>query len=137
MDKCGAPSAITITGANRYNYSAAIDSVVLLVVKCSKGKHHLCADKAYDSLDIRQLLTRKGYTPHIRTNPRRSGEQAEPVPRKLEAAYSARSWVVERTLAWFAKRRSIRTRWTKKLSNWLTFVQLTAAHTLYTMAVSR
>jgi len=44
--------------------------------------------------------------------------------------------VAERTLAWFAKRRSIRTRWSKKLGNWLAFVQLAAAHILYTMAVS-
>lgn len=136
VDKRGAPLAITLTGANAHDSTAAIDLLVSLVVKRPKGKHHLCADKAYDSLAIRQFLTRKGYTPHIRTNPRRSGKQAEPAPGTLEAAYPARRWVVERTLAWFAKRRSIRTRWSKKLGNWLAFVQLAAAHILYTMAVS-
>lgn len=87
-------------------------------------------------MEIRQFLKRKGYTPHIRINPRRSGKQSQSAPSNLESAYPARRWVVERTLAWFAKRRSIRTRWSKKLANWLAFVQLAAAHILFTMAVS-
>lgn len=136
MDKRGAPLAIRITGANAHDSTAAIDLVVSLAVKRPRDKHHLCADKAYDTLAIRQFLKRKGYTPHIRINPRRSRKQPQPAPSNLEPAYPARRWVVERTLAWFAKRRSIRTRWSKKLSNWLAFVQLAAAHILFTMAVS-
>jgi putative transposase len=87
-------------------------------------------------LDIRQFLTRKGYIPHIKINPRRSGKHPESAASNLESAYPARRWVVERTLAWFAKRRSIRTRWSKKLANWLAFVQLAAAHILFTLGVS-
>jgi putative transposase len=73
VDKRGAPLAITITGAQAHDCSAAIDLIVSLVAKRPKGKHHLWAPKAYDTLEIRQFLKRKGYTPHIRINPRRSG----------------------------------------------------------------
>jgi putative transposase len=137
VDKRGAPLAITITGAQCHDCTAAIDLVVSMVVKRPKGKHHLCADKAYDTLEIRKFLTHKGYTPHIKVNPRRAGKQTpEPAPSNLEPCYPARRWVVERTLAWFAKRRSIRTRWTKTINNWLAFVQFAAAHILFVMAVS-
>jgi putative transposase len=136
VDKRGAPLAIRVTGANAHDSTAAIDLVVSLAVKRPRGKHHLCADKAYDTLDIRQFLKRKGYTPHIRINPRRSGKQPKSAASNLEPAYPARRWVIERTLAWLAKRRSIRTRWSKKLANWLAFVQLAAAHILFVMAVS-
>ena len=136
VDSRGAPLAITITGANRHDCTAAIELMVSVAVKRPKGKQHLCADKAYDTLDIRQFLKRRGYTPHIRINPRRSGKQPQSAPSNLEPSYPARRWVVERTLAWFAKRRSIRTRWSKKLANWLAFLQLAAAHILFVMAVS-
>ena len=41
-----------------------------------------------------------------------------------------RRWVVERTLGWLAKRRSIATRWCKKSENWLAFVQMACAQVL-------
>ncbi len=43
--------------------------------------------------------------------------------------------VVERTLSWSVKHRSIRTRWSKKATNWLAFVQFTCAHSLFKLAV--
>jgi len=53
-----------------------------------------------------------------------------------EKHYPARRWVVERTIGWLGKRRSIRTRWCKKPQNWLAFVQLAAAHILLNLAIS-
>ena len=42
--------------------------------------------------------------------------------------------MVERTLSWLVKRRSIRIRWSKKASNWLAFVQFACAHILFSMS---
>ena len=42
----------------------------------------------------------------------------------------ANRWVVERTFAWLAKRRSIDTRWCKKPQNWLAFVHMACAQIL-------
>jgi putative transposase len=50
--------------------------------------------------------------------------------------YPARRWVVERTLSWLTKRRSIRTRWSKEVANWLALVQFACAHILFDMRFS-
>jgi len=39
----------------------------------------------------------------------------------------ARRWVVERTLGWLAKRRSIKIRWYKNSANWMAFLKLACA----------
>ena len=136
VDKRGAPLGIVITGANAHNKTAAVDLIVSVVVERPNKKQHLCADKAYDSADIREFVTLEGYTPHIKANPRNSRQQKAPEPKGLaETTYPARRWVVERALSWLSKRRSIRTRWSKKTANWLALVQLACAHTLYDMAV--
>lgn len=135
VDKRGAPLAVVITGANRHDKTAAVDLIVSVVVERPKKEQHLCADKAYDSADIRELVTPKGYTPHIKPNSRNS-KQPAPQPRGLaETTRPARRWVVERTLSWLTKRRSIRTRWAKKAVNWLALVQFACAHILFNMAV--
>ena len=43
--------------------------------------------------------------------------------------------MVERTISWLMKRRSLRTRWSKKAENWLALVQLACAHILLNLAV--
>lgn len=42
---------------------------------------------------------------------------------------------IERTISWLAKRRSLRTRWSKKAENWLALIQLACAHILLNLAV--
>ena len=134
VDKRGAPLGVVITGANRHDKTAAVDLIISIVVERPAKKQHLCADKAYDSTDIREFVTLAGYTPHIKPNKRNS--KKKPEPRGLgETTYPARRWVVERTLSWVTKRRSIRTRWSKKSANWLALVQLACAHILFNMAV--
>jgi putative transposase len=49
--------------------------------------------------------------------------------------HPARRWMVERTISWLTKRRSLRTRWSKKAENWLALVQLACAHILLNLAV--
>lgn len=136
VDKRGAPLAVVITGANRHDKAAAVDLIVCVVVERPQKEQHLCADKAYDSTDIREFVTLKNYTPHIKQNPRNSKQPNIAEPRGLaETTYPARRWVVERTLSWLNKRRSIRTRWSKKTGNWLALVQFACAHILLDMAV--
>ena len=135
VDKRGAPLSVVITGANRHDKTAAVDLIVSIVVERPDKKQHLCADKAYDSTDVRAFVTLEGYTPHIKLNPRNS-KSKEPEPQGLaEATHPARRWVVERTLSWLTKRRSVRTRWSKKSANWLALVQFACAHILFNMAV--
>lgn len=134
VDKRGAPLSVVITGANRHDKTAAVDLVVAIVAPRPDKTQHLCADAAYDSADVHDLVVLKGYTPHIKANRRRG---KEPEPRGFgETTYPAKRWVVERTLSWLTKRRSIRTRWAKKVDNWLAFVQFACAHILLNMAVS-
>ena len=111
--------------------------VISIVVERPDREQHLCVDKAYDAADFREFLVLEGITPHIKHNPRGS-KNFEPSHTGLgESTYPARRWVVERTLSWLAKRRSIRTRfrtrWSKKASNWLALVQFACAHILFRM----
>lgn len=134
VDKRGAPLSVIISGANRHDKTTAIDVLVAITVERPSKPQHLCADAAYDSADVRDFVVLEGYTPHIKPNKRRG---KEPEPQGLgETTYPARRWVVERTLSWLTKRRSVRTRWSKKAANWLAFVHFACAHILFRMAVS-
>ena len=136
VDKRGAPLGVVITGANAHDKTAAVDLIVSVVIERPDKKQHLCADKAYDSADICEFVTLGGYTPHIKLNQRNSKQLEVPEPKGLaETTYPARRWVIERTLSWLTKRRSIRTRWSKKSANWLALVQFACAHILFNMAV--
>jgi putative transposase len=111
VDQGGAPLALVITGANRHDSTAALDLIAAIVISRPNSKQHLCADKAYDTLEIRDFLGFQDYTTHIKVNPRRAGKQkekceAESTSNHLESRYPARRWVIERTFSWLAKRRS-------------------------------
>jgi putative transposase len=139
VDQRGAPLALTITGANRHDSTATLDVVAAIDVCRPKSNQHLCADKAYDTFDIRNFLGFQEYTAHIKVNPRRAGKgkiKPETTPNNIETCYPARRWVIERTFSWLAKRRSLRTRWCKKQANWLAFVQLACADILLSLAFS-
>jgi putative transposase len=148
VDERGAPISITLTGANRHDKISAIDLIVSVVLKRPAHKEqHLCADKAYDAADVKEFLASEGYTAHIKVNPRRSkgaqgsGDECPPNDSSSSSSSSskkvhpARRWVVERTISWLSKRRSLRTRWAKKAENWLSLVQLACGHILLNLAV--
>jgi putative transposase len=144
VDERGAPLSVVLTGANRHDKVSAIDLIVSTLIKRPAPKEqHLCADKAYDATDVREFVASEGYTAHIKVNPRRSkgggdGSSGEPsqeeeiCPKK---PHPARRWVVERTISWLTKRRSLRIRWAKKAGNWMALVQLACAHILLNLAV--
>ncbi len=141
VDQSGAPLSVVLTGANRHDKVAAIDLLVSIVIKRPAHKEqHLCADKAYDATEVREFAASGGYTTHIKVNPRKKGateSSGEPSQQKGPSGtlHPARRWVVERTISWLTKRRSIRTRWSKKAENWLALVQLACAHILLNLAV--
>lgn len=141
VDGRGAPLSVVLTGANRHDKIAAMDLIVSVMVKRPVHKEqHLCADKAYDAKDVREFVALEGYEDHIKVNPRKASRSDvdEELAEKegcFEELYPARRWVVERTISWLTKRRSLRTRWSKKAENWLALVQFACAHVLLNLAV--
>ena len=103
-------------------------------------EQHLCTDKAYDASEVREFAASEGYTTHIKVNPRKKdstklSDQSSQQRGSHGEAHPARRWVVERTISWLTKRRSLRTRWSKKAENWLALIQLACAHILLNLAV--
>lgn len=133
VDQQGAPLAVHITGANQHDKWSADDLIFSIVVHRPGGEQHLCADKGYDYPDVHQTVADEGYVSHIKHR-RRRGEPPAECSIPGETHYPARRWVVERTLGWLNKRRSIRTRWCKKGENWLALVQFACAHILCDLA---
>lgn len=95
---------------------------------------HLYAEKGYDYEDVHQAVAEEHYIAHIKHRRRRNEPLVEECPIPGELRYPARRWVVERTLSWLAKRRSLRIRWCKKLDNWLALLQLACAQILLNLA---
>jgi len=146
VDGRGAPLSVVLTGANRHDKMAAMDLIVSVMVKrpVNKEQHLLCADKAYDAKDVREFVALEGYEDHIKVNPRKAAQSDDDddddddelaEKEGSEELYPARRWVVERTISWLTKRRSLRTRWSKKAENWLALVQFACAHVLLNLTV--
>ena len=130
VDERGAPLSVVLTGANRHDKVSAVDLIVSIVLKRPAHKEqHLCADKAYDASEVREFAASEGYTTHIKVNPRKkdsteSSDQSSQEEDSHGEPHPARRWVVERTISWLTKRRSLRTRWSKKAENWLALIRL-------------
>lgn len=138
VDERGAPLSLHVTGANEHDKWSADDLVVSIVVERpdpEEVEQHLCADKGYDYEDVHQVVAQEQYIAHIKHRRRRNEPLVEECPIPGEARYPARRWVVERTLSWLAKRRSLRVRWCKKIGNWLALIQFACAHVLLNMAI--
>lgn len=134
VDKRGAPLSVEISAANRHDKCAVEEVVLSIVVERPDSEQHLCADRGYDSQDVKDFLELEHYVPHIKHRRRRGEPKVELCPVPGEARYPARRWVVERTFSWLAKRRTLRTRWAKKAANWLALIQFATAHILFDMA---
>lgn len=135
VDQRGAPLAVYVTGANEHDKWSADDLIISIVVKRpNKPKQHLCADKGYDYADVQNFVEQERYIAHIKHRRRRGEPVLEECPMPGENRYPARRWVVERTLGWITKRRSLRVRWCKKFQNWKALIQFACAHILFNMA---
>lgn len=129
VDERGAPLAIHITGANEHDKWSVDDLVIHIVVKRPNGEQHLCLDKGYDYPDVHAFVEAQRYHKHIKHR-RLRNEPKDECPIPGETTFPARRWVVERTLGWVAKRRSIKIRWCKKPENWMAFLKLACADIL-------
>lgn len=134
VDRRGAPLSVEISAANRHDKCAVEEVVLSIVVERPDSEQHLCADRGYDSADVKTFLEDEHYIPHIKHRRRRGEPKVELCLAPSEVQHPARRWVVERTFSWLAKRRSLRTRWSKKAANWLALVQFATAHILFDMA---
>lgn len=81
--------------------------------RTSEEAHHLCLDKGYDNPTGHRTVEDYGYTGHVR----RIGE--EKLDEVGQKTHPARRWVVERTLAWLSKLRSVLVRYEVKDENYL------------------
>lgn len=100
-----------------------------------KGRH-LCADRAYDAEDLREVAASVGYITHIKNKRAKRGAERPPAgdswSKKVHLAIGR---VVGRTISWLVKRRGLRTRWSAKAGNWPALVQSACAHILLTLVV--
>jgi putative transposase len=138
VDARGAPLAVYLTGANTHD-KWLVDEVVISIVvprpDPAAVEQHMCLDKGYDFPDVHQFIEQERYVAHIKHRRRRGEPIVADCPMPGETQFPARRWVVERTLGWLAKRRSIRTRWCKKPENWLALIQFACAHILMDFAI--
>lgn len=133
VDERGLPLALHVTGANEHDKWSAddlLDAIVIERPDPEQTPQHFCADKGYDFEDVHEKVTAEQYIPHIKHRRRRNEPVEEECPIPGEHRYPARRWVVERTLSWLAKRRSLKVRWCKKDENWLALIQFACAHIL-------
>jgi putative transposase len=134
VDQRGAPLAVHITGANAHDKWSADDLIISMIVERPNSTQHLCADKGYDYPDVPEFVAHAHYIAHLKHRRRRGEPAVDECPMPGEKRFPARRWVVERTLGWLAKRRSLRVRWCKKAENWLALVQFACAHILFDLA---
>ena len=113
---------MVVAGANVHDTKLLGMTLEAVVVECpiptEREPQHLCLEKGYDNPTGRDAVRQHGYEPHIR----RIGE--EKLDATGEKRHPARHWVVERTLGWLSKCRSLLVRYDKKARNYLGLLQL-------------
>ena len=121
----GIPIGLAVAGANRVDFQLVDDTIASIPVErpapTAEQPQGLCLDKGYDYEDVRAILEREGYTPHIR----RRGEEI--VDKRTIPGYRARRWVVERTHSWLNRFRRLLIRWEKQVDNYEAFLHLAFA----------
>jgi len=136
VDEKGAPLALHITAANEHDKWSADDLLTGIVIgrpDPEEVEQHLCADKGYDFEDVHEAVAEGYYVSHIKHR-RRRNEPKEELSIPDDRRHPARRWVVERTIGWLGKRRSIRVRWSKKEENWMALIKFACAHILFVIA---
>lgn len=111
-----------VAGANIPDTKLLAQTLEAVVVErpwpSAEAPQHLCLDKGYDNPTGWRAVLEHQYTAHIR----RIGEP--PLPAGERRPHPARRWVVERTLAWISKCRSLLIRYEKKACNYLALLKL-------------
>ncbi len=121
----GGPLAVVLAPANRHDSRLLQDILEAVVVDppnpVAGPAQHLCLDKAFVGAACDATARVFGYEPHVR----QIGEEKR--DRRGRRTRKARRWVVERTIAWLNRCRSLLTRWDKKAENYLGLIQLACA----------
>ena len=84
VDQRGAPLSIQVTAANAHDVTEMMNLLNCPIVRRPKTTYkvqNLCADKAYDSEEVRTKLRKRNITPHIR----KCEYGSDPTPPPLEA----------------------------------------------------
>ena len=88
-------------------------------------RQHLCLDKGYDSVTVRELIESFHYIGHVKSR----GDEAKEL--KDNPSKNAKRWIVERTHSWLNRFRKILIRWEKKSKNHLALIHLAFALIIY------
>ena len=111
-----------VAGANVHDtklLAATLDAMVVPPpFPTPEEAQHLCLKKGYDNPTGHQTVADYGHTGHVR----RIGE--EKLDEAGQKTHPARRWVVERTLAWLSKLRSVLVRNERKACNYKGLVTL-------------
>jgi putative transposase len=120
-EAAGGPLGVVLAAANVPDLQLLAATLEAIIVPrptpTAECPQHLCLDKGYDAIAGDEVVTQYGYIGHIRR------KREATVPRE-QRTYPPHRWVVERTLAWLSKCRSILVRYAKKAENYLAFIQL-------------
>jgi transposase len=131
-DGNGIPLGIITSGANTHDKRLVEETLESMPIErpvpTRNAPQHMCLDKGYDYVDIRELIDEWGYTAHIKS---RGQEEKE---RKEIPGYRARRWVVERTHSWFNRFRRLLIRWEKKVENYVALLHFACATITYRAA---
>lgn len=124
-DAAGGPLAAIVAPANVHDAKLLSDTLDAVIVErpevTDEHPQQLCLDKGYDNPTGHKAVVDHDYVGHIR----RIGE--EKLDANAQKTYPARRWVVERTLAWFSKCRSLLVRYEKKACNYLGLIKIACA----------
>ena len=120
----GGPVSVVLAPANRHDSTLLCDVLEAVVVEPpdpAEHAQHLCLDKAFVGAGCDATARVFGYEPHVR----QIGEEKR--DKRGRRTRKARRWVVERTISWLNRCRSLLTRWDKKAANYLGMIQLACA----------
>jgi len=118
-----------VTGANRTDMKKLADLLDALVIEpAPAAPPQLVLDRGYDYPSCRAEAVARGYTAHI--PPKASAATPLPPPGHPDR-HPPRRWVVEVAHSWFNRFRRLLTRWEKRASHYLGFVQLAASLIIY------
>ena len=113
----GIPIGLAVDGANRHDCKMVLETIASIPIERPKPTRQspqgMCQDKAYDSIEVRELLYTFGFTAHIRSR----GEEAKAI--KKRAGFKASRWVVERTHSWMNRFCRILVRWEKRADTYV------------------
>jgi putative transposase len=120
-DRNGIPISCPVAGANKNDFKILKESLEQIFKAKNTKDKSMCLDKGYDYSEVRILLKKFKFIPHIRT-------RGEEKLAKIQKKGKAKRWVVERTHSWMNRFRGMLIKWCKKAENYQSQVYLVCAY---------